>query len=635
MYGKPSDAHVPLDDGKWGKITISRGVRQGDSLGPAYFILGILEPLQECRKAHPSVTIRSFYDDINITGPPNSVLEAYRHLRRLLTNVGLKFNPAKSKVLAPQGLSPNSAAAFALEGLPVPKTSMELLGTIIGSANEILAFLDRKERDYLDGLELIQLGITKGFQRQVAFKLLRYCAATRHLHLLRTIPPNHTKSFAARIDEHSAKMIFSLCRGFFVNDQPVDRPADPTCDKLIFLPLKLGGLAIPHLSVLAQSEYVSALRKSARIVYPGVVDYAALKTQFFDFFPQMEQACSELAELADSSKAIIDQDVAEGAANLGSELAMKVHEATAEVLVQGMPMRAAIGHRSSRLPEAGTPFMYPHDHPSRLDDKEFILALFVRILFPAHRRRDTCALCDKPADETLLHDLSCTSPKENRTTSRHSLVQRKFVDSFKNSSHINKAKFSLDSAQPNYSNFGDRILPPGANATAPSNSRFRHPDIKIMRRTENALTNGENILVDFTVAGLNAQSAQRASETSGVLAAVAEERKISEVRRYWKLHPEVRILPYAVEFTGGHGLISRNFLHELFDIPPPPKQGDESDAQRIRDMRDDKMQALHRFKAAITAAVWVGNYNMYQAYTNSLRAEEIAGNTSAASEDEE
>ena len=146
--------------------------------------------------------------------------------------------------------------------MPTAKSSMELLGTIIGVESEILEFLERKERDYLEALELIQLGITKGFRRQVAFKIVRYCASTRHLHLLRTIPPHLTKEFASRIDEHSANTIFDLCRGFFAKDQPVERPTNLlTCDKLIFLPLRLGGLAIPQVSVLRFSEFVSAFRK--------------------------------------------------------------------------------------------------------------------------------------------------------------------------------------------------------------------------------------------------------------------------------------------------------------------------------------------------------------------------------------
>ena len=281
--------------------------------------------------------------------------------------------------------------------------------------------------------------------------------------------------------------------------------------------------------------------------------------------------------------------------------------------------------------------MYPYDFPSRLDDTEFCLALLARIHFPAHRGRVTCSLCNGPADATLLHDISCTAPTEKRTAIRHSGVQRAFVDNFKSCPYIDKAKFRLDTAQPNYSDFGVRILPPGANANpALAKSRICHPDIKITRCTANALTNGENILVDFTVAGLNAQNAQRASESSGVLAAAAEDRKISEVKRFWTLRKDVRILPYAVELTGGHGLISRNFLHELLDIPPPPSlQGDESDAQRVRDERDAKTQALHRLKAAITAAVWVGNYHMYRAYANSLRAKELAGNANVTSEDED
>ena len=630
MYDKPSVGYVPLCDGSHGCISISRGVRQGDSLGPAFFILGILPALVKSREIFQSVTIRSFYDDINITGPPNDVLRALQYLRDLLARIGLELNPGKSKILAPQGLG-DSTAAFAAEGLPTAKSSMELLGTIIGVESEILEFLERKERDYLEALELIQLGITKGFRRQVAFKIVRYCASTRHLHLLRTIPPHLTKEFASRIDEHSANTIFDLCRGFFAKDQPVERPTNLlTCDKLIFLPLRLGGLAIPQVSVLRFSEFVSAFRKSATTNLPYIDNFDTLLTSYLNVFPHLDNACTELATLMNGTKEEIDDLVRTGANNLGSALANNVHEATERTLAQGMTTQSKIGHRSSCLVEAGSPFWLTYDFPSRLDDHPFIFCLLMRIGFTFHPIRDVCKLCNKPADKSGYHDLACTAPTEARSTVRHSLAQRAFVEYVQRSSQIDKVKFKLDSTQPNYSDFGERLLTATAARAAntnpaqtPHNFRICHPDIKITHCSTSTLTNGENILIDFTVAGLNDQSAQKAVNESGALAACAEDRKIAEVKRFWKLNNGVRFLPYAVEVTGGHGQMSRRFLYELHDIPNPPSALlEESIAQRVRDSRDAKFQSINRCKAAITAAIWIGNHHIYQAYASSLRAKE-------------
>ena len=50
-------------------------------------------------------------------------------------------------------------------------------------------------------------------------------------------------------------------------------------------------------------------------------------------------------------------------------------------------------------------------------------------------------------------------------------------------------------------------------------------------------------------------------------------------------------------------------------------------AQKNKAERDAKMQALHGFKAAITANVWRGNNFIYQEYVSSLRAMVPVANT--------
>ena len=95
-----------------------------------------------------------------------------------------------------------------------------------------------------------------------------------------------------------------------------------------------------------------------------------------------------------------------------------------------------------------------------------------------------------------------------------------------------------------------------ATTTTTTNARICHPDFLIVCSAENELTNGKNILVDVTVAGPNAQSSHRAQHDSGALAESAERRKILEVSRFWKHNDSVRVVPFAVEYTGGLGEIA-------------------------------------------------------------------------------
>ena len=55
----------------------------------------------------------------------------------------------------------------------------------------------------------------------------------------------------------------------------------------------------------------------------------------------------------------------------------------------------------------------------------------------------------------------------------------------------------------------------------------------------------------------------------------------------------------------------------------------------MKDERDAKFQALHRLKAAMTAAIWVGNHHIYQEYVHSLRAKLLQEIVIPESEDDE
>ena len=339
------------------------------------------------------------------------------------------------------------------------------------------------------------------------------------------------------------------------------------------MPLNLGGLAMPVFTVLIHTAFISSIRKSARINAPTLVESAALKQFYLDLFPEVESACATLAALTKDAfkKELIYDFVLEGANNLGSTLSNMVYHHEAESLVMGMTTQTAVGHRSSRLPEAGTPFLLSHEHASRMGDCPFILALLMRICFPFYADRKFCVLCNKPADASVNHDLVCTKSFEKRASNRHTGVQDALLDCFKGCSHIDKGKYTLHEAQPNYSDFMVRTNAPApavgepaniavhkdATTTTTTNARICHPDFLIVCSAENELTNGKNILVDVTVAGPNAQSSHRAQHESGALAESADRRKILEVSRFWKHNDSVRVVPFAVEYTGGLGEVAR------------------------------------------------------------------------------
>ena len=220
---------------------------------------------------------------------------------------------------------------------------------------------------------------------------------------------------------------------------------------LIFLPLNCGGLAMPDFTVLYLTAFVSSLRKSARINVPTFTDGAALKQYYLDFFPEVEAACATLAPLINddtSTKDLIYDLVVEGASNLGSTLSNMVHQRVAALLVDGLSTPAAVGHRSSRLPEASSPFLLSYDFASRMDNGPFVLAVLMRIIYPFHPGRTLCRLCAMPAGESVNHDFVCTKSLEKRAANRHAGVMRAILDFFKSCTLINKTNSCCTAQNP-------------------------------------------------------------------------------------------------------------------------------------------------------------------------------------------
>ena len=89
------------------------------------------------------------------------------------------------------------------------------------------------------------------------------------------------------------------------------------------------------------------------------------------------------------------------------------------------PLMEAYG-RSGRAAKSWCPFELTTSPPSELGDDAFVAALLLRLGYPAHPDRTSCALCHAPAGPSMVHDLNCNALTNASVTRRHSAVQHAF-----------------------------------------------------------------------------------------------------------------------------------------------------------------------------------------------------------------
>ena len=191
------------DSGACHHIRQAEGCEQGDALAPALFSLGQHAAL-EASAAHlaPGDVLAAYLDDLYIVTQPARARAAFD----LVTNnverlAGVASNLGKTRVYSGAGgCAPPGIAELGPDvwrgDLPPAQRGFIALGSPIGSPE----FVAETARDtHLSHAHLLQ-EIAALPDLQSAWLLLSFCAAPRAHHLLRTLPPAASATFAAAHD---------------------------------------------------------------------------------------------------------------------------------------------------------------------------------------------------------------------------------------------------------------------------------------------------------------------------------------------------------------------------------------------------------------------------------------------------
>ena len=264
-------------------IWSSRGVQQGDPLGPFFFALALQAGMKAARLAGELQVnqegaaaaeaeeeqailclILAYLDDVILCGPLSSIARALSRLMQHLSLLGsdLVLNMAKCVLWSPS-ISPSSRRELMaslvdhnildFEAIQCPPCDegFILLGSPIGSQVFASAHLEANAHSLVSKLERVN-GISSISSR---LHLLRYCAVPRINNALRTSPPS-VSSNAAILHDINIIEAFVKFQGFGSDHQD--------WRSLIQLPLKMGQPGLISAVKIAPLAYVASLADAFR-----------------------------------------------------------------------------------------------------------------------------------------------------------------------------------------------------------------------------------------------------------------------------------------------------------------------------------------------------------------------------------
>jgi hypothetical protein len=167
-------------------VPSSRGVRQGDVLGPVLFAVTLHPALLRVRRAHPTVQLRAYLDDITLTGDARAVASCFDSVRAELRVLGLELHTDKCDFLLPREAAPNSGEELRSRGLKQCDSAIKILGAFVGDDVVTRTEVDRHTHKYEAFFAALQ---RPGLAMHAKYQLLQRSVALKMMYLMRTHRP--------------------------------------------------------------------------------------------------------------------------------------------------------------------------------------------------------------------------------------------------------------------------------------------------------------------------------------------------------------------------------------------------------------------------------------------------------------
>ena len=252
-YQRPSPLHVRLNN-QLHTLYSREGSRQGDAPSGIFFCAALQPVLQEALRLFPHVHIFAYMDDVTLVGDESAILEAYAFLEERFKEIGLDLNPKKCEVYPPTEWSsaePQGRVIAHEREVPVVKSApsgIKVLGAFIArDADSTVQWLATRlpKHEHL----FARLRNLAAEDPRASVRILSACCIPRMTYLMRTHPPAQMEPLCSGFDERVDAVLRLI----------LDATPDATAQKIAGLPIRHGGLGVPHtLEQMAEAYQASS-----------------------------------------------------------------------------------------------------------------------------------------------------------------------------------------------------------------------------------------------------------------------------------------------------------------------------------------------------------------------------------------
>ena len=252
------------------------GVRQGDPCGPLFFSLTLQDVLEMVQEAHPQVRTLAYLDDTFLQGPVQSVVSAYRDLKRFSAEIDLTLRDDKCGAYSP---TLEKAQKLSHEiGCILHKDGMMAAGCPVGSR----AFAQQQAHALADKVvRLVDTIMELPLPSQDKLLLLRKSLQVKLAHLARCAEFVDIQEALLKVEQAILKAVLQI----------IGRDKRMLDIEQLYLPMRKGGLGLlcltAHNGLVCKAGFVAAAALAQDILSEGCESLQPFKGQSGDVLQEL------------------------------------------------------------------------------------------------------------------------------------------------------------------------------------------------------------------------------------------------------------------------------------------------------------------------------------------------------------